>query len=90
MAARIFGPDDDGTGRACDVAGKANWYVVEAEHDGVGKRQLDLRLLAHETEDAEIRNEAAARSDDGNCLLGGEVAFLKQRPIEGELRAWSE
>ena len=63
---------------------------VEAQADGVGERQFHLRLLAQGSEDAQVGDQPAARPDDGDRLLRGEIAFLEERAVDGEFAAGAE
>src|SRR5690606_22202635 len=49
---------------------------IEAERDRVGVGKLDLVDVTARTQDAEVGDDAAARSDQGDGFLGREMTFL--------------
>ena len=63
--------------RAGDVAGEAD-RDVEAEGDRVGEREFHLVEVAARPEDAEVGNDPAAWTNEGDGLLGGELVLLVQ------------
>ena len=84
-----FRSHDVAAGRAFDVAG--HFYgQIDAELDGVGDREFDLRQIPAWAEDAEIWDHAAARSDERHGLLGGKLAFLIEPLVDGEFCARPE
>ena len=74
-----FRAHDERAGRAFDVARDAHRDVVDAETDGVGEGQLHLRVLRMRTENAQVRDQAAAGADQGDHLFRGVVAVLIER-----------
>jgi len=84
-----FWPEDVAAGGAVDIAGHADGNV-HAELDGVGESELDLGKIAAGAENAKVRDDAAARADEGDGLLGGELAFLIEPLVDGKLSAGAE
>ena len=77
------------TGRVLDVAGTAQGNF-KTERNGVGVSQLNLVKIAARAEDAQIRDHAAARSDERDRLLRGELAIHVEPLVNGEFRALAE
>jgi len=61
--------------RAFDVPGHAD-REVDAELDGIRDGEFDLGEVSARTENAEVRDDAFARPDERDGLLGGELSFL--------------
>ena len=96
MAARMMpslissearGTEDVPAGAAGDLPGEAEGDVLEAEGDGVAEGQLDLARAPQRPQDAEVRDQPVLRPDEGDGLLGGEVAVLVERAQGRELVA---
>ena len=68
-------------GRALQVAGLAD-RRVDAELELLGHRDLDLRRLARRAEHAHAF-DAALGADDGELLLAGELAGLREIALPG-------
>ncbi len=73
-----FGPAMIAPGEPAQVARKPHRDVVEPQHDCVGKRQLDLRLLPHRSQHPQVRNQPAARTDNRYLLVRREISRLVQ------------
>lgn len=83
------GAHDVATWGTLDIAGHANGEI-DTELDGVGEGEFDLGEVSAGAEDAEIGNDATARTDEGDGLFGGELAFLVEPLMDSEFGVWSE
>ena len=77
------------TGRIAVVAALAH-RDVQAEHARLGKRQLDLAVIAARAEDAKVGDHPLAWTEQRHRLLRREEAVLVQRLVGRQLVAEAE
>src|SRR5262249_42176133 len=84
-----LGPKDRDAGRAFVIAADSEGKI-DAHVNAVRVAQLELGVVSHRAEDANIRDDALARPDDRDELLGSKLTFLVEVLELGELGAGAE
>jgi hypothetical protein len=86
---RALRAHDRDAGRVLVVAADAQ-RQVDAEVDAVGVAQLHLRVVPDRPKDADVRDDALPRPDEGHELLGRELTLLVEVLHLREFRALAE
>ena len=60
---------------------------IEAQRDAIGVRQFHLIQIAAGAENAQIGNDAAARTDERDSFFRGKLSFLIKPFVDGEFVA---
>ena len=85
-----FRSHDPRARRIHDVSRKPHGHVIQTEADRIRICQLDLRFGTQRTQDAQIRNHAAARPNERHHFVRRKIARLIKRTIFRQFVALAE